>query len=137
MVSPNSNNQKQRFGAEDSLLYHAALPVAKLGKIGQPPGLMSPRPERRGWNRTFCPPSRAQDCLRCLFLARAGGVSAFCQPRRSGRGNIRQEVYQKRDKSSNEPRGWQKIVGVFADNPDFEDAVRLGRDYRESQGPPE
>lgn len=32
-----------------------------------------------------------------------------------------------------EPRGWQKIVGVFADNPEFEEAVLAGRKWREDQ----
>lgn len=27
---------------------------------------------------------------------------------------------------------WEKIVGVFADDPDFEVAVELGKDYRQS-----
>jgi hypothetical protein len=30
---------------------------------------------------------------------------------------------------------WKKIVGVFKDDPDFEEAVRLGREYRESLRP--
>jgi hypothetical protein len=28
--------------------------------------------------------------------------------------------------------GWKRMVGVFADNPHFEAAVVLGREYRES-----
>ncbi len=38
------------------------------------------------------------------------------------------------DKSS-EPRGWQRIVGVFQDCPEFEDMVRYGREWRESEDP--
>ena len=34
-----------------------------------------------------------------------------------------------------EPAGWRSIVGVFADDPAFEEAMRLGREYRESQRP--
>jgi hypothetical protein len=30
---------------------------------------------------------------------------------------------------------WEKIVGVFADDPDFEAAVELGKDYRQSLKP--
>jgi hypothetical protein len=30
---------------------------------------------------------------------------------------------------------WEKIVGVFADDPDFEAAVELGREYRQSLKP--
>lgn len=33
------------------------------------------------------------------------------------------------------PRGWRHIVGVFADDPEFEEAMRLGREYRESLRP--
>jgi hypothetical protein len=27
---------------------------------------------------------------------------------------------------------WKRIVGVFSDDPEFEEAMRLGREYRES-----
>jgi hypothetical protein len=30
---------------------------------------------------------------------------------------------------------WEEIVGVFANDPDFEAAVELGRDYRQSLKP--
>jgi hypothetical protein len=30
---------------------------------------------------------------------------------------------------------WEKIVGVFADDPDFEAAIELGREYRQSLKP--
>lgn len=30
---------------------------------------------------------------------------------------------------------WEKIVGVFADDPDFEEAVALGKAYRDSLKP--
>lgn len=30
---------------------------------------------------------------------------------------------------------WQQIVGAFADDPAFEEAMRLGREYRESLRP--
>lgn len=30
---------------------------------------------------------------------------------------------------------WQQIVGTFADDPAFEEAMRLGREYRESLRP--
>lgn len=32
-----------------------------------------------------------------------------------------------------EKRGWQAIVGTFADDPLYEEAMRLGREWRESQ----
>lgn len=28
---------------------------------------------------------------------------------------------------------WHKLTGKYADNPDFEEAMRLGREYRASQ----
>lgn len=30
---------------------------------------------------------------------------------------------------------WQKITGAFANDPAFDEAMRLGREYRESLGP--
>ncbi|HZP82123.1 MAG TPA: hypothetical protein VFB21_10820 [Chthonomonadaceae bacterium] len=30
---------------------------------------------------------------------------------------------------------WKKIVGVYKDDPEFEEAMRLGREYRESLRP--
>jgi hypothetical protein len=39
------------------------------------------------------------------------------------------------DKSQNSPRGWQRFVGVFKDDPDFEAGVRFGREWREAQRP--
>ena len=38
------------------------------------------------------------------------------------------------DKSS-EPRGWQRIVGVFQDCPEFEEMVRYGQEWRKSEDP--
>jgi hypothetical protein len=32
---------------------------------------------------------------------------------------------------------WKKVVGVFEDDPEFEEAMRLGRAYRESLRPEE
>lgn len=31
---------------------------------------------------------------------------------------------------------WEQITGTFADDPAFEEAERLGREYREAQQPP-
>jgi hypothetical protein len=36
--------------------------------------------------------------------------------------------------NSSEPR-WQKLVGVFAGDPAFTEAMRLGREYRQSLRP--
>ena len=43
---------------------------------------------------------------------------------------------QGQDAKGEEPRGWQRIFGRFAGMPGFEEAVQLGREWRESQGPP-
>ena len=32
---------------------------------------------------------------------------------------------------------WKKLVGIYEGDPDFEEVVRLGREYREAQRPPE
>lgn len=34
-----------------------------------------------------------------------------------------------------EPAGWRSIVGMFANDPAFDEAMRLGREYREAQRP--
>ena len=34
-------------------------------------------------------------------------------------------------------RGWEAIYGTFANCPAFDEAVRLGREYRESLRPPD
>ena len=43
------------------------------------------------------------------------------------------EQNQAQDKAAEEPRGWRRIVGIFADNPAFEEAVHYGREWRESE----
>ena len=37
------------------------------------------------------------------------------------------------EKPSSTPPGWERIFGSFADSEGFDEAVRLGREYRESQ----
>ncbi len=44
---------------------------------------------------------------------------------------------QKKDVKGEEPRGWQRVFGRFAGMPGFDEAVQLGREWRESQGPPD
>jgi hypothetical protein len=34
---------------------------------------------------------------------------------------------------SNRKKDWRRSIGVFRNDPDFEEAVRLGRKYREQQ----
>lgn len=41
------------------------------------------------------------------------------------------------DVSQPEATWWKKIVGVYRDDPEFEEAMRLGREYRESLRPTE
>lgn len=43
---------------------------------------------------------------------------------------LKQKVQSKDDQS--EQLWWEKLVGVFADDPDFEAAVESGRAYRQS-----
>lgn len=35
------------------------------------------------------------------------------------------------------PASWERMSGIFADSEGFEEATRLGREYRESQRPQE
>ena len=44
---------------------------------------------------------------------------------------IKQELAIKNGQA-NEP-AWKQIIGVFKDCPEFEESVRLGREWRESQ----
>jgi hypothetical protein len=37
--------------------------------------------------------------------------------------------------SAGETAWWKKIVGVYKNDPEFEEAMRLGREYRESLRP--
>ncbi len=41
------------------------------------------------------------------------------------------------EKSPPAPAGWEKMFGIFAGSEGFEEATRLGREYRESQRPKE
>ena len=34
---------------------------------------------------------------------------------------------------SNRKKDWRRTIGIFQNDPDFEEAVRLGREYRERQ----
>ncbi len=48
---------------------------------------------------------------------------------------IKQELAA--EKSNSVPAGWEKMFGIFADSEGFEEATRLGREYREAQRPKE
>jgi hypothetical protein len=47
------------------------------------------------------------------------------------------ELKQQFDKAKSQSRvpWWEKIAGTFADSEDYEEAMRLGREYRESLRP--
>ena len=45
------------------------------------------------------------------------------------------EQKQEQDKEAEKPRGWKRIIGVFANDPEFEEAMRIGREYRDSLRP--
>ena len=45
------------------------------------------------------------------------------------------EHRQEADKSADATCGWQRFVGVFQNDPEFEEAVRFGREWREAQRP--
>ena len=49
---------------------------------------------------------------------------------------IKQLKQAEQDKGQEVPRGWKRIVGIFADTPEFDEAIRYGREWRESQRPP-
>lgn len=41
-----------------------------------------------------------------------------------------EKIHQEPEQPTTAPRGWQRIVGIFQDEPEFEEAVRLGREWR-------
>ena len=47
------------------------------------------------------------------------------------------EQTKEQDGDAEEPRGWKRIVGIFADDPEFEEAVKAGKEWRESFRPPD
>jgi len=44
---------------------------------------------------------------------------------------IKQELAA--EESLSAPAGWEKMFGIFADSEGFEEATRLGREYRDAQ----
>lgn len=48
-----------------------------------------------------------------------------------------QLLTEKSTGSSQESPWWERIVGTFKDDPDYDEAMRLGREYRESLRPKE
>lgn len=45
--------------------------------------------------------------------------------------SLKSKVEEKKDKGENQ--WWNEIAGTFADDPIYDEAMRLGREYRESQ----
>ena len=45
------------------------------------------------------------------------------------------EQNKEQDNEAEEPRGWKRIVGRFADDPEFEEAVKAGKEWRDSFRP--
>ena len=45
------------------------------------------------------------------------------------------EKVKEADKSDEQIPWWKKIVGIYADCPEFEEAVKFGRKWRESEDP--
>ncbi|MGI4787834.1 MAG: hypothetical protein ACRYFS_03185 [Janthinobacterium lividum] len=44
-----------------------------------------------------------------------------------------ERLEQKEQDKGKQPRGWQRIVGVFAGDPEFEEAVKSGTEWRASE----
>ncbi len=44
---------------------------------------------------------------------------------------IRRQLAAERPQTG--PAGWEKMFGIFADSEGFDEAVRLGREYRQAQ----
>jgi len=44
---------------------------------------------------------------------------------------------QDQDKSDDTIPWWKRTIGIHANSPGFEEAVRFGREWREAQGPPD
>ena len=40
------------------------------------------------------------------------------------------------DKSDEDVPWWKRIIGIYANSPEFEGAVKFGREWRESEDPP-
>ena len=48
-------------------------------------------------------------------------------------GDVAQLKFASRFARVPQKRWWRSLVGKYENNPDFEEAMRLGREYRESQ----
>ncbi len=53
---------------------------------------------------------------------------------------LQREKEQNREQNeapAEEPRGWKRIVGIFANDPEFEEAEKAGKEWRDSFRPPD
>ncbi len=50
-------------------------------------------------------------------------------------GELKELIREPRTKR--DPKSWMRTVGIFKDDPGFQEVIRLGREYRESQPYPE
>ena len=48
---------------------------------------------------------------------------------------LESELASLKQRLSPEPAEWRSLIGAFANDPAFDEAMRLGREYRESQRP--
>ena len=48
---------------------------------------------------------------------------------------IKQMKQEEAGKESKAPLGWKHIIGIFADAPEFEEAMQYGQEWREAQRP--
>ncbi len=49
---------------------------------------------------------------------------------------VEQELAELKQQTKNEPTRlpwWEKIAGTFANNPEYDEAMKLGREWRQSQ----
>lgn len=46
-----------------------------------------------------------------------------------------EKIHREPEQNTPSARGWQRIVGIFENEPEFEEAVRLGREWRMADAP--
>jgi len=68
-------------------------------------------------------------------LNRVGYIRAMLQTLENRGEELEKQVAELKTRltSSNGTKDWRRTIGLFQNDPDFEEAVRLGREYREQQ----
>ena len=68
-------------------------------------------------------------------LNRVGYIRAMLQTLEKRVEELEKQVAELKTRltSSNGTKDWRRTIGLFQNDPDFEEAVRLGREYREQQ----